>query len=160
MISGGTLVEANKTFNKLPHQLEIRVNFTTQIHPVMDDNSIPMHLFKFKEIRDISRMPQDFIVDFIGLVQNVGEIIKPSGDRTPPRTVTLEDKTGTIELTLFGKFCVDDGEKLKNSGDLAVAGFESLRVDIENQNQITSLSQNTPSLLRYAVIVATIDNIA
>uniref|UniRef100_A0A6B2L3J5 Replication protein A subunit n=1 Tax=Arcella intermedia TaxID=1963864 RepID=A0A6B2L3J5_9EUKA len=113
----------NRRFNSIKHDCEMTLN-NSSVVVLFDepDDSIPMQdMNAFKTIAEIESAGDGEMIDMVGIVYNVGEVIEvPSrkdGTILMKRNVTLLDDTGaSIDLTLWGEtaknFAVDGGTVL------------------------------------------------
>lgn len=147
LISRGTLKPAQKTFNHLHNDLEIFLDTTSMVQLCADDdNSIPQQQFHFCSISDIEVMENNSIVDVIGVVSFISpaaSIMRKNGTETYRRTLHLKDMSGrSVELTLWGTFCNDDGQRLQemcDSGVFPVLAVKSARVNDFNGKSVGTI---------------------
>ncbi|KAJ0112480.1 hypothetical protein Patl1_02624 [Pistacia atlantica] len=147
LISRGTLKPAQKTFNHLHNDLEIFLDTTSMVQLcVEDDNSIPQQQFHFCSISDIEAMENNSVVDVIGVVSFISpaaSIMRKNGTETHKRTLHLKDMSGrSVELTLWGTFCNDDGQRLQemcDSGIFPVLAVKSARVNDFNGKAVGTI---------------------
>lgn len=148
LISRGSLKPAQKNFNHLQNDLEIFLDTTSMIQPCFeDDNSIPRQQFHFRPINDIEGMENNSIIDIIGVVSSISpaaSIMRKNGTETQKRTLHLNDMSGrSVELTLWGNFCNDDGQRLQqmcDSGVFPVLGVKAGRVSDFNGKAVGTIS--------------------
>ncbi|CAG9864560.1 unnamed protein product [Phyllotreta striolata] len=108
-ISKGQLKMANKQFSTLKHEYEITINNDTQIQECKDvkDSDIPQVQYNFVPFDKIPELEVGTIIDAIGVVKSVGELItfqaKSTQRELKKKDVTLIDQSSTtIDLTLWG----------------------------------------------------------
>lgn len=135
LISKGSLKPAQKNFNHLPNEHELTLDITSSIQPCDDDKSIPMRTFNFRPISDIESMENSSVMDVIGVVFYISpttSIMKKNGTETQKRALQLKDMSGcSVELTLWGNFCHEEGQQLQNtcdSGAFPVVAVKAARV--------------------------------
>ncbi|GMN40754.1 hypothetical protein TIFTF001_009974 [Ficus carica] len=150
MISRGSLKPAQKTFNHLRNDQEIFLESTSVIQPCFDDdNSIPQQQFHFCLICDVEGMENNDVIDLIGIVSSIspaGSIMRKNGTETQKRTLQLKDASGrSIEVTLWGSFCNEEGQRLQNmcdSGLFPVLAVKSGRINDFNGKSVGTISSS------------------
>lgn len=68
VLSRGTIKPANRLYNKLNSGLEVTLQENSKLVPCEDDHTIPSHQFCFKPLDVISTMPENSMVDVMGVV--------------------------------------------------------------------------------------------
>jgi len=108
-ISGGTLKQANRQYNKTSHQFEVTLNRSSQIEPITDEegaNSIPRQKFNVVTIDRLEAAQDDSFVDILGIIKETDEAItytNKNGKEVTKRVMQLVDRSGKgVELTFFG----------------------------------------------------------
>eukprot|EP00252_Welwitschia_mirabilis_P017167 TRINITY_DN38089_c0_g1_i1.p1 TRINITY_DN38089_c0_g1~~TRINITY_DN38089_c0_g1_i1.p1 ORF type:complete len:797 (+),score=128.77 TRINITY_DN38089_c0_g1_i1:128-2518(+) len=121
IISKGTLKPAQKNFNHLNNEWEIYLDSSSAVELCSQDSSIPNQRFSFKPISEVENMENNSTIDVIGVVTSVSQsavILRKNGMETQKRTLQLKDKSGcSVELTMWGGFCNNEGEKLQELFD-------------------------------------------
>jgi len=148
LISRGSLKPAQKKFNPLNHEYEITVDFRTSIEVFPnDDSSIPRQQYNFHQISEIENIEVSSIVDLVGIVTSVcpsATITRKDGSEAQKRTLQLKDMSGrSVEVTLWGKFCDAEGQKLQSlcdSGLNPVLALKSVRVTEFNGRSVSTIS--------------------
>jgi len=148
LISRGSLKPAQKKFNPLNHEYEITADFriSTEVFP-NDDSSIPRQQYNFHQISEIENIEVSSIVDLVGIVTSVcpsATITRKDGSEAQKRTLQLKDMSGrSVEVTLWGKFCDAEGQKLQSlcdSGLNPVLALKSVRVTEFNGRSVSTIS--------------------
>ncbi|XP_071702336.1 replication protein A 70 kDa DNA-binding subunit A-like [Rutidosis leptorrhynchoides] len=150
IISKGTLKPASKAYNHLKNDHEIILDRTSTIQPCFDDDDdglIPKQQFHFQSIAVIEGLDNNTVLDIIGVVFRVfpSATIKRKNDtETLKRTLHLKDDSGrSVELTLWGNFCTDEGSKLQNfcdSGVFPVLAVKAARVSDFNGKTVGTIT--------------------
>ena len=148
LISRGSLKPAQKKFNPLNHEYEITLDFKTSIEVCPnDDSSIPRQQYNFHQISEIENIEVNSIVDLVGIVTSVcpsATITRKDGSEAQKRTLQLKDMSGrSVEVTLWGKFCDAEGQKLQSlcdSGLNPVLALKSVRVTEFNGRSVSTIS--------------------
>ncbi|KAG2615930.1 hypothetical protein PVAP13_3NG060209 [Panicum virgatum] len=148
LISRGSLKPAQKKFNPLNHEYEITLDFKTSIEVCPnDDSSIPRQQYNFHQISEIENIEVNSIVDLVGIVTSVcpsATLTRKDGSETQKRTLQLKDMSGrSVEVTLWGKFCDAEGQKLQSlcdSGLNPVLALKSVRVTEFNGRSVSTIS--------------------
>jgi replication factor A1 len=114
IISKGLIKLINKEYNHLENDWEITLDNTSIIEPcIEDDHLIANHNFKFTPINELSTLPNNFVVDILGVAISISQattILRKNGTKTQKRTLELKDMSGcSVDLTLWGVFCNKDG---------------------------------------------------
>ncbi|AQK79413.1 Replication protein A 70 kDa DNA-binding subunit C [Zea mays] len=146
LISKGSLKPAQKKFNSLNHEYEISLDSRTSIEVCADDDSnIPRQQYNFRKISEIENIEKDAILDLIGIVTSVGPsvtFIRKDGVETQRRTLELKDMSGrSVQLTLWGKLCVAEGNQLQSlcdSGLNPVLALKGARVTDYSGRSVSS----------------------
>ncbi|CAI9095111.1 OLC1v1030972C1 [Oldenlandia corymbosa var. corymbosa] len=150
MISKGTLLPAQKNFNHLPNDHEIRLDSYSTVQPCHeDDGSIPFQNWSFRSIGEIEGMDNNCILDVIGVVCSISPsstIMRKNGTETQKRTLQIKDMSGrSVEITLWGNFCNAEGHTLQNmcdSGVFPVLAIKSGRVNDFNGKAVGTISNS------------------
>ncbi|PAN16851.1 hypothetical protein PAHAL_3G091100 [Panicum hallii] len=148
LISRGSLKPAQKKFNPLNHEYEITVDFRTSIEVFpSDDSSIPRQQYNFHQISEIENIEVGSIVDLVGIVTSVcpsATITRRDGSEAQKRTLQLKDMSGrSVEVTLWGKYCDAEGQKLQSlcdSGLNPVLALKSVRVTEFSGRSVSTIS--------------------
>ncbi|RLM98456.1 replication protein A 70 kDa DNA-binding subunit C-like [Panicum miliaceum] len=148
LISRGSLKPAQKKFNPLNHEYEITVDFRTSIEVCpSDDSSIPRQQYNFHQISEIENIEVGSIVDLVGIVSSVcpsATITRRDGSEAQKRTLQLKDMSGrSVEVTLWGKYCDAEGQKLQSlcdSGLNPVLALKSVRVTEFSCRSVSTIS--------------------
>lgn len=148
LVSRGSLKAAQKNFNHLHNDLEIFLDTTSMVQLCYeDDGSIPRQQFHFRPISDVEGMDNNSVVDLIGVVSYISpaaSLMRKNGTETQKRTLHLRDMSGrSVELTLWGNFCNDDGLKLQHmcdSGVFPILAVKAGRVSDFNGKAVGTIS--------------------
>lgn len=117
-ISRGTLSQANKRFNNLNTDYEIRLDSSSQVQPIEDQGTIPSMNFNLWNLADIENFESGTTVDTMGVVLRVGEqssITRRDMSTAYRRSISLADQTARIELTLWDRFAQQEGAKINEA---------------------------------------------
>ncbi|CAN1136820.1 Replication protein A 70 kDa DNA-binding subunit E [Linum perenne] len=148
LISRGSLKAVQKDYNHLRNDLEIFLeNGSTVQQCHDDDNSIPRQRFYFLQIFELEGMENNSVVDVIGIVSSITpatSVRGKDGIETQRRNLQLRDMSGrSVELTLWGNFCNEEGPELQNmcdSGDFPVLVVKSGRISDFNGKAMSTIS--------------------
>lgn len=148
LVSRGSLKPAQKNFNHLHNDLEIFLDMTSMVQLCYeDDASIPRQQFHFRPINDVEGMENNSVVDLIGVVSYISptaSLMRKNGTETQKRTLHLRDMSGrSVELTLWGNFCNDDGLRLQHmcdSGVFPILAVKAGRVSDFNGKVVGTIS--------------------
>ncbi|XP_062499308.1 replication protein A 70 kDa DNA-binding subunit-like [Corticium candelabrum] len=120
-ISRGSIKTANKKYTSIKNDYELYFSHDTVIEPCMDECSMPKMVYDFVDIKKIEDIPKDSVIDVIGVVKSVSDIVqitaKSSGRQISKRDVQLMDRTGAVNGTLWG----DDAESFSAPANAVVA---------------------------------------
>ena len=73
-MSNGQVKPANKKYSLINNAYSLIFDRNAEIIEVEDDKNIHDRSFKFVCIKEIQEMPEASVIDFIGVVHNVGPI--------------------------------------------------------------------------------------
>lgn len=146
--SKGSVRPAQKAYNHLKNDHEIRLDNTSTIQACFDDdNSIPHQQFHFRPIADIEGLENNSVLDIIGVVSSItpsSSLMRKNGTETQKRTLQLKDMSGrSVEVTLWGNFCSTEGQTLQNmcdSGVFPVLAVKAARVSDFNGKSVGTIS--------------------
>ncbi|XP_024531193.1 replication protein A 70 kDa DNA-binding subunit A isoform X2 [Selaginella moellendorffii] len=135
MVSKGSLRAAQKQFNHLKNDWEIMFEKDSVLDPCPEDSSVPQQVFDFKQVSEIENLPNNAMVDAIGVVVGVNQtttIMRKNGTETQRRTLQLRDRSGkSVEITMWGNFCTQEGQHLQelcDSGQSPILAIKAGRV--------------------------------
>ncbi|RZC71374.1 hypothetical protein C5167_034551 [Papaver somniferum] len=117
MVSKGSLKQVPKDYNHLKNEWVIILKATSMLEKCEEDCSIPQQQFLFTPISEIKNVENNSILDVIGIVTNVSHpvpVMFKNGTENVKRKLVLNDDTNeTVEITLWGKFCDNEGQVLR-----------------------------------------------
>ncbi|CDY23118.1 BnaC09g18720D [Brassica napus] len=150
LISKGTLKPAQKEYNHLPNDYELRLeNGSTVEQCYEDDAAIPRNRFRFRYISDVENMESNSIVDLIGIVLSIcptGLIMRKSGTEVQKKALQLMDISGrSVEVTMWGNFCNAEGQILQSlcdSGAFPVLAVKAGRISEFNGKQVSTIGSS------------------
>ncbi|KAK3137722.1 hypothetical protein QOZ80_5BG0456330 [Eleusine coracana subsp. coracana] len=147
LISRGTVKPADKKYKTLKNDLQINLDFGTSIQLCLDDNSIPRQQYNFRQISELEIIEVNALVDLVGVVTSVspsGPLMRKDGTETQKQTLQLKDMSGrSVEITLWGKFCDVEGQKLQlecDSGLNPILAMKNVRVTEFNGRGVSTIS--------------------
>ncbi|XP_059077210.1 replication protein A 70 kDa DNA-binding subunit A-like [Cryptomeria japonica] len=118
VISKGSIKEANTRYNKLNNHLEIILSDTSIVKHYTNEEEPNQQHSPFTPISELFQLTNNTLVDIIGVVLYVGDIIpihKKDGSQTQKRVVKINDLSGsTIDINLWGPMVEQRGLELKN----------------------------------------------
>ncbi|XP_057864662.1 replication protein A 70 kDa DNA-binding subunit A-like [Cryptomeria japonica] len=118
IISKGSIKEANARYNKLNSHLEITLSDTSIVKRSTNKEQADQQTTPFTPISELFQLTNNTLVDVIGLVLYVGDIIpihRKDGSQTQKRVVKINDLSGsTIDINLWGPIAKQKGLELKN----------------------------------------------
>ncbi|XP_059076690.1 replication protein A 70 kDa DNA-binding subunit A-like [Cryptomeria japonica] len=118
IISKGSVKEANARYNKLNSHLEITLSDTSILKRCTNEEQPDQQSPPFMPISELFHLINNTLVDIIGLVLYVGDIIpihRKDGSQTQKRLVKINDLSGsTIDINLWGPMAEQKGLELKN----------------------------------------------
>ncbi|CAI4225242.1 unnamed protein product [Auanema sp. JU1783] len=105
-ISGGTVKQANRTFNATGHDYELTLRNDTEITPCHDTFQLPPFSLKACPLDRLAQH-KDQIIDILAVVdkmEGLNDFVSRAGKNMTKREVNLIDTTGTIvQLVLWGE---------------------------------------------------------
>ncbi|XP_057858100.2 replication protein A 70 kDa DNA-binding subunit C-like [Cryptomeria japonica] len=118
IISKGSVEEANARYNKLNSHLEITLSNISIVKRCTNEEQADQQTAPFTPIGELFQLTNSTLVDVIGLVLYVGDIIpihRKDGSQTQKRVVKINDLSGsTIDINLWGPIAEQKGLELKN----------------------------------------------
>ncbi|XP_059066655.1 replication protein A 70 kDa DNA-binding subunit A-like [Cryptomeria japonica] len=118
IISKGSVKEANARYNKLNNHLEITLSDTSILKRCTNEEQLDRQSPPFTPINELFHLTNNTLVDIIGLVLYVGDIIpihRKDGSQTQKCLVKINDLSGsTIDINLWGPMVEQKGLELKN----------------------------------------------
>lgn len=99
LMSHGQVKMANQKYAQLDNPYTLLFDRNAEIIEVEDDKAIHDKNFKFSTIRDMQEMEENTIVDFIGVVHNVGpinDIFLKNGQSKSRKLLLVTDDSGMI----------------------------------------------------------------
>ncbi|XP_059066516.1 replication protein A 70 kDa DNA-binding subunit C-like [Cryptomeria japonica] len=118
IISKGSVKEANARYNKLNSHLEITLSDTSIVKCCTNEEQADQQRPPFTPISELFQLTNNTLVDVIGLVLYVGDIIpihRKDGSQTQKCVVKINDLSGsTIDINLWGPMTEQKGLELKN----------------------------------------------
>ncbi|XP_059068865.1 replication protein A 70 kDa DNA-binding subunit A-like [Cryptomeria japonica] len=118
IISKGSIKEANVRYNKLNSYLEIILSDASILKRCSNEEQSDQQRPLFTPISELFHLTNNTLVDIIGLILYVGDIIsihRKDGSQTQKRVVKINDLSGsTIDINLWGPMAEQKGLELKN----------------------------------------------
>ncbi|XP_059078142.1 replication protein A 70 kDa DNA-binding subunit A-like [Cryptomeria japonica] len=118
IISKGYVKEANARYNKLNSHLEITLSDTSIVKHCTNEEQADQQTAPFTPIGELFQPTNNTLVDIIGLVLYVGDIIpihRKDGSQTQKCVVKINDLSiSTIDINLWGSIAEQKGLELKN----------------------------------------------
>ncbi|GLJ06341.1 hypothetical protein SUGI_0036750 [Cryptomeria japonica] len=118
LISKGSIKEANARYNKLNSHLEITLSDASILKRCTNEEQADQQGPSFTPINELFHLTNNTLVDIIGLVLYVGDIIpihRKDGSQTHKRVVKISDlSNSTIDINLWGPMAEQKGLELKN----------------------------------------------
>jgi replication factor A1 len=107
LMSNGMVKVANKKYSIIDNDFWLNFDRNAEIIEVDDDDTIHDTSYNFKTIKEIQEMPENSIVDFLGVVHNVGAIntiqLKNGNDKERRLMLVTDDSGLIINLSFWGK---------------------------------------------------------
>ena len=107
LMSNGRVLLANRKYSLIDNDFTVNFDKNAEIIEVEDDSSIQDSTFNFKNIMEIQNLPENSIIDFIGVVHYVGpinEIQLKNGLSKQRRMLQIIDDTGMmVSLWFWGE---------------------------------------------------------
>lgn len=112
LISRGTLKQAKRQFSAgIKNDLEITLNENSIVQLVEDDASIAQLHFNFKPLGSLKDIPNNEVVDVIGIVESISELKEFTSQKTgkefKKRSINIVDHSNhekvCVEITLWNK---------------------------------------------------------
>ncbi|XP_059068707.1 replication protein A 70 kDa DNA-binding subunit E-like [Cryptomeria japonica] len=121
IISKGSVKEANARYNKLNSHLEITLFDTSIVKRCTNEEQAYQQTAPFTPIGELFQLTNNTMVDVIGLVLYVGDIIpihRKDGSQTQKRVVKINDLSGsTIDINLWGPIAEQKGSGIEKYVD-------------------------------------------
>ncbi|TVU18300.1 hypothetical protein EJB05_34390 [Eragrostis curvula] len=137
----------DKRYNHLNHDCEVTLDYSTSIQSSVDDGSIPMQQYNFREIGELENMEVKAIVDLVGVVTSVSPsvpILRKDGTEVQKQNLQLRDMSGrSVEVTFWGKFCDAEGQQLQqlcDSGLNPILALKNCQVTEFNGRSLSTIS--------------------
>ncbi|XP_059076359.1 replication protein A 70 kDa DNA-binding subunit E-like [Cryptomeria japonica] len=150
IISKGSVKEANARYNKLNNHLEITLSDTSILKHCTNEEQPDQQSPPFTPITELFHLTNNTLVDIIGLVLYVGDIIpihRKDGSQTQKRLVKINDLFGSkIDINLWGPMVEQKGLELKNmltNDSLLILALLNARVGYFNGKLINITVETT-----------------
>ncbi|KAF7807294.1 replication protein A 70 kDa DNA-binding subunit C-like [Senna tora] len=140
-------------FRITTHAFKINFQFGTRVMPTVDDPNIHKFGFDWVTAESITfgNADEKTLVDFIGLLTNIGDVIPSSKDDASSKRVTIEieDRARSrVSATLWGRYC-DQIEKFMNKhkeGPVVIA-LQYCKIKVFNGHRSLSNSMHATRVL-------------
>ncbi|KAL8128560.1 hypothetical protein V2J09_017715 [Rumex salicifolius] len=148
VISKGSLKPVKKDYNHLKNEWEILLESSSTVDLCPDEDiSIPQQQFTFRTIVEVESAENNSVLDVIGVVISINPsvtILRKNGMETRRRILKLKDfSTCSIELTLWGDFCNNEGQELQelvDSGSFPILAVKSAKVNDFSGKSVGTIS--------------------
>eukprot|EP00794_Sanderia_malayensis_P014156 gene14156-15634_t len=106
-ISKGSLRTANKQYSSLKNDYEMYLNTDSTVELCTDTNDLPQVQFNFVNIADLENVNKDSMVDIIGVVKSMQDVVKitirSTNREVSKREINVVDRSETaVNATLWG----------------------------------------------------------
>ncbi|KAF7808267.1 replication protein A 70 kDa DNA-binding subunit E-like [Senna tora] len=117
--------ESERNFRITSHSFRINFQFGTRVMPTVDDRKIHTYGFEWvsAESKTSGNADKKTLVDVIGVLTNVGDVIQSSKDDVSSKMVTIviEDRARSrVSATLWGRYCDQIEQFMNKHKDRAV----------------------------------------
>ncbi|XP_059078056.1 replication protein A 70 kDa DNA-binding subunit E-like [Cryptomeria japonica] len=150
LISKGSIKEANARYNKLNSHLEITLSNASILKHCTNEEQADQQGPPFTPINKLFHLTNNMLVDIIGLVLYVGDIIpihKKDGNQTHKHVVKISDiSNSTIDINLWGLMAKQKGLELKNmlsNDSVVIFSLRNARVGYFNGKLINITAATT-----------------
>ncbi|GLJ18111.1 hypothetical protein SUGI_0319840 [Cryptomeria japonica] len=150
LISKGSIKEANARYNKLNSHLEITLSDASILKRYTNEEQANQQGPPFTSINELFHLTNNTLVDIIGLVLYVGDIIpihRKDGSQTHKRVVKISDlSNSTIDINLWGPMAEQKGLELKNmlrNDSVVILALRNARVGYFNGKLINITTATT-----------------
>ncbi|XP_059070547.1 replication protein A 70 kDa DNA-binding subunit A-like [Cryptomeria japonica] len=150
IISKGSIKEANVRYNKLNSHLEIILFDESILKRCTNEEQADQQRPLFTPISELFHLTNNTLVDIIGLVLYIGDIIptrRKDGSQTQKRIVKINDLSGsTIDINLWGPMVEQKGLELKNmltNDSVVILALRNARVGYFNGKLINITAATT-----------------
>ncbi|XP_059076610.1 replication protein A 70 kDa DNA-binding subunit A-like [Cryptomeria japonica] len=150
IISKGSVKEANARYNKLNSHLEITLSNTSTVKRCTNKEQADQQTAPFTPISELFQLTNNTVVDVIGLVLYVGDIIpihRKDGSQTQKRVVKINDLSGsTFDINLWGPIAEQKGLELKNmltNDSVVILVLRNARVGYSNGKLVNIIAATT-----------------
>lgn len=148
VISKGSLKPVQKNYNHLKNEWEILLESSSSVDICPDeDESIPQQQFTFRAIAEVEKAENNSVLDVIGIVTSINPsvtILRKNGMETQRRILKLRDVSAySIELTLWGDFCNNEGQRLQelvDSGNFPILAVKAAKVNDFSGKSVGTIS--------------------
>ena len=127
-ISKGTVKIARKGYTHIKNDYSIVLNADAEIHELPNDNTISSLNYNFIEINELRDVADKEFVDVIGIITSISELRTILSKKTSKelicRNISLTDKTGTIDCTLWS----EDAKQLNDSNIGQIIALKGARI--------------------------------
>ncbi|KAG4093893.1 replication factor-a protein [Neocallimastix lanati (nom. inval.)] len=139
-ISGGSIRLANKRFNSCNNEYEMTLDQNSNVTLCNDNSDEPKIHYSFIPLDQLMNIEKDSIIDVIGVVDQVGDIVqlisKTTNKPIQKRDIFIVDDTGyKVKLTLWN----NQAEETKYE-DRPVVAFKAVKVNDFGGKSLSSLS--------------------
>jgi len=126
-ITKGSLRTANKQYTSLKNDYEMYLNNDSVVEPCTEDVALPEANFNFVNIGDLESVNKDALVDIIGVVKTVQDVVqittKATNRQVSKREIALVDRSETsVNVTLWGEQAEKFDEHANSNPILALKG--------------------------------------
>jgi replication factor A1 len=150
-ITGGYVKINNQKFTSVKSEYKIVIDENSQVVEKMDDGSIQHQKYNFVKINQLAQVPLYSVVDCIGYVLEVGDLIlknTKNGEQPMKKIVLVDTSDSKIEFTLWRVFA--HREVLQNQ----VIALKNVKVGEFNGRNISTFEESgvlvDPSMMKEA----------
>ncbi|XP_059078107.1 replication protein A 70 kDa DNA-binding subunit A-like [Cryptomeria japonica] len=150
IISKGSVKEANARYNNLNSHLEITLSDTSILKRCTNEEQPDQQSPPFTPISELFHLTNNTMVDIIGLVLYVGDIIpihRKDGSQTQKCVVKINDlSSSTIDINLWGPMVEQKGLEVKNmltNDSVVILALRNARVGYFNGKLINITAATT-----------------
>jgi replication factor A1 len=150
-ITGGYVKINNQKFTSVKSEYKIVIDENSQVVEKMDDGSIQHQKYNFVKISQLAQVPLYSVVDCIGYVLEVGDLIlknTKNGEQPMKKIVLVDTSDSKIEFTLWRVFA--HREVLQNQ----VIALKNVKVGEFNGRNISTFEESgvlvDPSMMKEA----------
>ncbi|KTW28781.1 hypothetical protein T552_01411 [Pneumocystis carinii B80] len=131
---------AKKQFSNVQNEYELTFERDTEVERCPDQSAVPHVKFNFVSLKDLDSVGKDSIIDVIGILNDIHEIVEITSKTTQKlyskRDIFLVDNSNySVRLTLWGKHAQDF-----NIPQETIVAFKGLKVTDFNGRSLSMLS--------------------